>query len=208
MPSPSRGCRMRLLGWCCGRRAEPPRSTSSPLGRGWDGVGGCQGNEKLRMWDPTCSLLQQCLLEMGWDGMGRDRKGWDWVGWDGVLSCSIVFPAGSSQAWLWEDGAGWINPWGKAGSSEQLWVSPLRLQLQPYQARCVPPSNGARPSLWGPASSAPQIQERSRVSRLFLDPWVTQHPPHWLAWHMVPQSLRDLSSLPGPARDRAMPLHS
>lgn len=181
MPSPSRGCRMRLLGWCCGRRAEPPRSTSSPLGRGWDGVGGCQGNEKLGMWDPTCSLLQQCLPEMGWDGVGQDGMGLGGMGWDGVLSCSIVFPAGSSQAWLWEDGAGWIHPWGKAGSSEQLWMSPLRLQLQPYQAPCVPPSNGARHSLWGPASSTPQIQERSRVSRLFLDPWVMQHPPHWLA---------------------------
>lgn len=50
--------------------------------------------------------------------LGRDRIG--------CPSCSIPFPAGSSWAQLQEDGAGWIHPWGKTGSSEQLRVPPAR----------------------------------------------------------------------------------
>lgn len=40
------------------------------------------------------------------------------------------------------------------------------------------------------------MRESSRVGTLFLDAWVTQHPPCSLARDMVPHSLRDPSSPP------------
>lgn len=179
MLSPLRGSRMGLLGCCCGCRAELPGGTSSHLGRGWEGARVCQGDEKLGVRDPACSLLQRCLPGVGWDGMG-------------CPSCSIPFPAGSSQAQLREDRAGQIHPWRKAGGGE--WPQPRQaLSLLGLQQWNQTPFIGEL----HPQSPAPQMQERSRAGTLFLAAWVTQHPTCSLAQPLVPQSLQDLSSLLG-----------
>lgn len=55
---------MGPLGCCGGCRAEPPRGTSSPLGRGWEGAGGSHSGCGTRPAG-SCSAVSP-----GWDGTG------------------------------------------------------------------------------------------------------------------------------------------
>lgn len=139
-----------------------PWGTSSHLGRGWEGARVCQGDEKLGVRDPVCSLLQRRLPGVGWDGMG-------------CLSCSIPFPAGSSQAQLREDRAGQIHPWRKAGGGERP---------QPRQALCSAPSNGTRPPLSGsciPRAQHPKCRRGAGLARCSWLPGLRSVP--LARWH-------------------------
>lgn len=113
------------------------------------------------------------------------------MGWDGVPQ--LQHPLSCRQfTGLTAGEQGWLDPSLKRGWRRRVATASPGPLLAPQQWSQTPFIMELHPK-----SPAPQMQERSRVSTLFLDAWVTQHPPRSLAWHMVPQSLQDISSLPG-----------
>lgn len=185
---------MELLGCCYGCRAEPPRGTSSQLGRGWEGAGGHGGDEKLGVRDPACSLLQHHLPGIRWDRMG-------------CPSCSIPFPAGRSWAQLREDGAGWIHPWGKAGSSEQLQMPPARPQPQHHRASCLPPPPD--PLYWGAVCPKPGTSNAGEERGWQIVPGCPGHAASPVLAGVAHGPAEPLGSLlpAGAGSDRATPSH-